>query len=242
MVAPILAIADPKSPYFIESDASLNGVGCILSQKQEDDKLHPIAYGGRGLEKAEKNYAATELEALAVHYAAQHFRHFIFGQKVTFITDHSALRWILTTKTASSRLQRWALALMEFDFEVVHRPGKKLSHVDALSRIKERFTRESVEKWNKLEILPFAYALLSENENTQLSAQENSEPVECVSENERKNAKKFVEKQNEDNFIKIMKAYIDKGTLPTDTKVARKIALIQPRFIVKGGATLPPLS
>ena len=53
-------------PFTLETDASIQGLGAILSQVQNDGYLHPLAYASRSLSHSEKNYVITELEALAV--------------------------------------------------------------------------------------------------------------------------------------------------------------------------------
>ena len=68
--APILAYPDFSRDFELETDASAKGLGAVLSQEQEDDKLHPIAYASRS---QEKNYGVTDMETLAVVWAVSHF-------------------------------------------------------------------------------------------------------------------------------------------------------------------------
>ena len=58
---PILAYPDPNNPYTISTNASKNGLGYMLAQKDENNLEHVIAYSGHALRKAEKNYSITEL-------------------------------------------------------------------------------------------------------------------------------------------------------------------------------------
>ena len=55
---PILAYANYKKPFKLHSDASENGLGAILYQKQDDGMDHVIAYASQTLSKSEKNYDA----------------------------------------------------------------------------------------------------------------------------------------------------------------------------------------
>ena len=55
--------------FVLETDTSHQGLGAVLSQRQEDGKLHPIAYASCALSGAEKNYGITDLETLAVVWA-----------------------------------------------------------------------------------------------------------------------------------------------------------------------------
>ena len=50
-------------------------------------------------------------------------------------TDHNALRWMMTTNDPQGRLMRRRLRLMEFDYEIVYRPGRVHQFPDALSRL-----------------------------------------------------------------------------------------------------------
>ena len=71
--APVLAYPDFCKDFVLETDASIKGLGAVLSQKQSDGKLHPIAFASRALSPPEKNYAVIELETLAVVWACSHF-------------------------------------------------------------------------------------------------------------------------------------------------------------------------
>jgi len=63
-----------------------------------------------------------------------YFRQYLYHRKFTIITDHLALKWLLTIKNPNARLTRWSLLLQTFDFEILNRAGKKMSDVDSLSR------------------------------------------------------------------------------------------------------------
>ena len=89
---PVLAYPRFGEDFTLETDASIQGLGAVLSQKQEDGKLHPIAYASRALSKPERNYSVTELETLAVVWAITHFRSHLYGGRVTVLTDHSAVK------------------------------------------------------------------------------------------------------------------------------------------------------
>ena len=63
----------------LETDASLEGLGVVLSQRQEDGHVDPIVYASRSLQPHEKNYAITELETLGVVWASKYFRPYLLG-------------------------------------------------------------------------------------------------------------------------------------------------------------------
>ena len=131
--APILAYPNFKEEFLLFVDASSTGIGFTLAQKQ-DGKEVVIAYNGRGLNPAEKNYSTTEREALALVEGIKKFQPYLFGRKFTVITDHSSLRWLMNVKDATGRLARWSLLLQQHDFDITHRPGREHSNADSLSR------------------------------------------------------------------------------------------------------------
>ena len=65
MSAPILAFADYTMEFLLKTDASKEGLGALLSQKQADGQYHPVAYGSQALKAHEKNFHSTKLEFLA---------------------------------------------------------------------------------------------------------------------------------------------------------------------------------
>jgi hypothetical protein len=78
---PVLAYPQfgPGQQFTLETDASLAGLGALLSQRDEKGHLHPVAYASRTLHKHEMNYAITELETLGVVWAVKYFRAYILG-------------------------------------------------------------------------------------------------------------------------------------------------------------------
>lgn len=135
--APTLAFADFDKPFILETDASFEGLGAILSQKQEDGSTKVIAYASRRLhptERNEANYSSYKLEFLALKWAiAEKFRDYLEGSKFVVYTDNNPLTHYRSSKLKGALEQRWIAQLESFDFEVIYRPGKT-NPADALSR------------------------------------------------------------------------------------------------------------
>ena len=142
---PILAFADFKEPFEVHTDASGEGLGAVLYQKQEG-KLRVISYASRGLKSAEQNYSTHKLEFLALKWAiTEKFYDYLYGQQFTVYTDNNPLSYVLTTAKLDATGHRWLSELSQFDFKVVYRSGKKNVDADALSRMSRKEDAESGE-------------------------------------------------------------------------------------------------
>ena len=133
MSAPVLGYPQTGSTFYLDTDASKNGIGAVLSQKQREVE-RVIAYGSRSLTKAERNYCVTRRELLALVYFMRHFRAYLIGRPFVVCTDHAALQWIQGFKEPEGQVAQWLEQLQEFDFSLEHRPGKCHQNADALSR------------------------------------------------------------------------------------------------------------
>ena len=131
--APILVFPDFSQRFYLYVDASNQAISYILGQKDENNKEHVIAYGGRSLNKSERNWGITDLEGLALVEGIRHFKVYLSDKPFTVYSDHQALRTLKTNK-ASGRLGRWAVFLQGFQYEVIHKPGKIHTNADSLSR------------------------------------------------------------------------------------------------------------
>ena len=127
--SPILAYPDFTKPFVLETDASIAGLGAVLSQRQEDGSTRPIAYASRSLLKHEQNYGITEMEGLGVVWAVRHFQPYLYGHFCEVYTDHEALKSLLNTPQPSGKLARWGMAIQELNLKIMHRSGRKNSLV-----------------------------------------------------------------------------------------------------------------
>jgi hypothetical protein len=134
--SPILIHADNSKPFYLETDASDFALGGILSQKDVNDVLRPVAFYSRKLTPPEINYPVHDKELLAIVCCFYQWRSFLVGSAspVTVYTDHRNLVHFTTAKKLNRRQVRWSLFLADFDFQIVYRPGKDGEKPDALSR------------------------------------------------------------------------------------------------------------
>ena len=133
LAAPVLVHYDPEKDQEIRVDASGEGLGALLLQREKDG-MHLVECASRSLSKEEKNYSVTEQECLAVVFATSKFRPYIAGKKVRVTTDHNALVWLMKKQQLPPRLARWVLTLQEFDLDYNYKKGKLNQDADALSR------------------------------------------------------------------------------------------------------------
>ena len=132
--APILQYPDFEKDFILTTDASQHALGAVLSQGEIGEDL-PIAYGSRTLNPAETRYSTIERELLAIVWACNHYRPYLYGRKFILYTDHRPLEWIFHLRDPASRLCRWRLKLAEYDYSVKYKPGIFNTNADALSRI-----------------------------------------------------------------------------------------------------------
>ncbi|GFW09232.1 transposon Tf2-8 polyprotein [Trichonephila clavipes] len=132
--SPVLSIFQQGRTTELHTDASQQGYGAVLLQEAEDGKLHPVQYMSQKTTPAEEKYSSYELEVLAVVNALKKFRTYLLGNHFKIITDCSAFQKTMDKKDLVTRVARWTLLLEEYDYEIVHRSGQRMQHVDALSR------------------------------------------------------------------------------------------------------------
>ena len=98
LTAPVLVFTDFKKPFLLETDALIEGLGAVLSQKQDDGRYHPIAYASHGLKGGELKYHSSKLEFLALKWAVtEQFREYLQYQPFLVCTDNNPLTYIMTT-------------------------------------------------------------------------------------------------------------------------------------------------
>ena len=108
----------------LETNASKEGLGAVLSQKQEDGWFHPVAYGSWVLTTHEKNYHSTKLEFLALKWAImEHFKEYLLYQPFLVKTDNNPLTYIMTTPNLDATGHQWVSALAKYNFQLEYQKG-----------------------------------------------------------------------------------------------------------------------
>ncbi|XP_014214167.1 uncharacterized protein K02A2.6-like [Copidosoma floridanum] len=136
----VLVHYDSDVPIKITCDASPKGLGAVLSHIFPSGKIKHVAFASRVLNSAEKNYSQLDREALALVFGVKAFHQYVYGRPFILETDHKPLTYIFGKKKgipqmAASRVQRWAVILSGYDFEIRHIKGTENGPADALSRM-----------------------------------------------------------------------------------------------------------
>ena len=136
----VLTLYDPSLPLKLDTDASSVGLGAVLSHVFPDGSERPLEYISRTLSPAERRYAQIDREALAIIWAVKRFHIYLYGRHFSLVTDHKALTFIFGSnkcipEMSASRITRWAIFLMNYDFEIKYRNTKDHGNADMLSRL-----------------------------------------------------------------------------------------------------------
>ena len=138
--APILAHYNPDYPIVLAGDSSTYGVGSVISHRLPHGSECPVAYASCTLTKSERNYAQVEKEALSLVFGVRKFHQYWYGRQFTILTDHKPLKTILGPKNnipplAAARMQRWALLLSAYVYDIQFRLTGSHGNADGLSRL-----------------------------------------------------------------------------------------------------------
>ena len=132
--APVLVFPDFDKPFLLEMDASKEGLGAVLSQKQSDRRYHPITFGSHSLTPLEKNYNNSKLEFLALKWSVtEHFKEYLKYVSFVVRTDNNPLTYVLMMPNLDAMGHRWVGALASFQFEHGYQKGTNNGAADALS-------------------------------------------------------------------------------------------------------------
>jgi len=174
-----------------------------LSQIDNNGMERVIAYNGRCLNQAERNYSTTDRELLAIIKGVKKYQCYLYGKKFTIHVDHSALQYLRSVKNPVGRIARWICYLQEFEFNVVYRKGKTHLNADSLSR-REYQTSE-------------LYAMNSMN-------------ISSTNDSNDDDIRKIYMCQRRDRDLEDIINYLETNQLPSNNKLARKVLLSEDLF------------
>ena len=105
---------------------------CIRSKRGN----RVIAYASWSLTKSKRNYPVHKLEFLALKWAITHkFHEYLYGSQFQVYTDNNPLTYVLTTAKLDATGHRWVVALSNYTFSIIYKPGKGHKDAHALSHI-----------------------------------------------------------------------------------------------------------
>ncbi|KAI4883153.1 hypothetical protein NFI96_007208 [Prochilodus magdalenae] len=132
----VLAHPDFNEPFILSVDASLDGLGAVLSQVPKgESKARPVAFASKTLSASQRKYPAHRLEFMALKWSVcEKFSHWLKGHKFTVWTDNNPLTYLMSKPKLDACEIRWVSKLASFSFDLKHLPGKVNVVADALSR------------------------------------------------------------------------------------------------------------
>ncbi|XP_033761200.1 uncharacterized protein LOC117342978 [Pecten maximus] len=106
----------------------------------EDGSERPIAFASRSLSKSERNYSQIDKEALGIVWGVKKFYQYLYGRLFILLTDHQPLTSIFHPEkgipmTTAARLQRYALFLAGFQYDIKYKSTTRHVNADCLSRL-----------------------------------------------------------------------------------------------------------
>ena len=147
LTVPVLAFADFKKPFLLETDVSIEGLEAVLSQKQDNGLYHPIAYASHGLKGGESRYHSSKLEFLSLKWAVtDQFREYLQYQPFLVRTDNNPLTYVMTMPNLDAISHRWVAAMARYNFEIENIWGSDNKVADTLSRVGEHLDEDAIKE------------------------------------------------------------------------------------------------
>ena len=129
----VLAYPNRHGLFILDTDASLYGMGAVLSQMQDGEE-RVICYGSKSFSRSQEKYCTTKRELLAVVHFVTQYRSYLVGHHFVIRTDHASLLWLMNFKQSDNMYCNWIMKLEQYDYEIQHRAGDKHGNADGLSR------------------------------------------------------------------------------------------------------------
>ena len=124
MNSPVLVFANYTKDFLLKTDASREGLGAVLSQKQVDGQFHLVAFSSWAFTARRKSYHSTKLEFLALKWAVtEHFKEYLLYQPFLVKPDNNPLTYIMTTPNLDATGHQWVGVLVRFNFQLEYQKG-----------------------------------------------------------------------------------------------------------------------
>ena len=127
--APILIVLEKGHRCTVYCVASKAGLGCVLMQSGR-----VVAYGSRQLKNHEQNYPTHDMELVAIVFALNIWRHYLYNEQFEVYSNYKSLKYIFMQWNLNMRQRMWMEFLEDYDFTLHYHPGKENVVADALSR------------------------------------------------------------------------------------------------------------
>ena len=201
--------------YVICSDASLNGVGCVL---MHEGKV--VAYASRKLKPHEKKYPTHDMELAAIVFTLKIWRYYLYGEKCFIYTDHKSLKYLPSQRELNLRQRRWMELIKDYDCVIDYHPGKANVVADALGRKSVQTLRELNAHLPLLDDSEIVVELRAKPDllNQVLEAQKKDDKISAIV-NHSREGKETEFTVNEDGFV----YYGDRVCVPNDDELKKSI-------------------
>ncbi len=108
----------------------------VLSQYDDEEVLHSIAFYSKNISSAECNYEIYDKKLLIIIWAFEHwwFKLKLINISIKMFIDHQALISLMKDKELSKHQMRWVQKLADFNFKIMYQSDKQNIKINALTR------------------------------------------------------------------------------------------------------------
>jgi len=141
--APQLAFLKEVGEIRLHTDASDYAFGGHLTQIQDGIEVS-IMFFSKCFNPTQINWSVSDKEMYAIFYGITNNRHLLMGRDFKVLSDHKALSYN-NQISASQKVERWKIALSEYEITWVFIEGKHNLVADGLSRLAAETDNENDE-------------------------------------------------------------------------------------------------
>ena len=143
----LAAFQELKKPFLLETDASIEGLGAMLSKKRDNGRYHPMAYASRGLKGSEFKYHSSKLEFLALKWAmTDQFKEYLQYQPFLVRTDNNPLTYVMTMPNLDAVRHQRVAAMVGYNFKIEYMHGSDNKVANALSQVGGHLDEDAIKE------------------------------------------------------------------------------------------------